>query len=273
MKELNWHGRLRYWENAYNPDMPDIQMWGDWRFISTTLKDYMHFCELVHEAEGRQFDENTFRAGHLNYVIAVIQMLYAMDRQQKAQELLDQLKKDYKLKGEDWDLDLDQFVVSRINQEGNREGSPPTPELAAQQITAALVTSFARQAAGDKKGSLAFFRYAKRFWDAYQAQAVRRLREKPVQGDDAFQEYRAGILGELLINPAIHGHKIDLVSRSSLFAQQDIQTQMLLYDYISPFLRDQCRTEGLDFNKAFPEPAHMQEFRDRSHRQLGPPPE
>lgn len=273
MKDLNWHGRMRYWENIENPDMPYVQMWGDWRFIATTLKDYMHFCELANQSEGRPFDQNIFRPGHINYVVAVIQMLYAMDRQPKAQELLDNLRKDYKLKGPEWDMDLEQFVVSRINEEGNKEGSPPTPELASQQVTAALVTSFARQAAGDKKGSLAFYRYAKRFWDAYQAQAVRRLREKPVQTDDAFEEARASILGDLLINPAIHGLKIDLVSRSALYGQQGTQIRQAIYDYISPFLREQCRTEKLDFNKAFPEPPHMQEFRDRARRQLGSPSE
>ena len=135
------------------------------------------------------------------------------------------------------------------------------------------MTSFARRAAGDKKGSLGFFRYAKRFWDAYQSQAVRRLRVKPVQTDDAFKEFRAYVLAELLINPAIEGQKIDLVSRSVMYAQEDTETRQAVYDYISPFLREQCRTERLDFNKAFPEPPHMQEFRDRGRRQMGPPPQ
>ena len=270
MKDLNWHGRMRYWENPYNPDMPDIETWADWRFISTTMKDFRRFIELVAKNEGRQFDETTFRAGHMNYVIAAIQMLYAMDRHQKAQELLDELKKDYHLTGEEWNLDLEQFVVSRINQEGNREGSPPTPELAAQQVTAALVTHFARWAAGDKKGSQGFLRYAKRFWDAYQGQAVKRLREKGVQVGDPFEERKANILAELLINPAIHGCKIDLVSRSSLYAQQSTEIQRVLYDFISPLLRERCREEGIDFNKAFPEPPHMREFREKARRRPGP---
>jgi hypothetical protein len=270
MKELNRHGRLRYFENPYNPVMPDIEMWADWRFVSTTLKDFRHFIELVAKNEGRQFDENTFRAGHMNYVIEVVQMLYAMDHRQKAQELLDELKKDYKLKGPEWDQDLEQFVVSKINNEGNRDGGPPTPELMSQQVTAALVSHFTRLAAGDKKGSQAFLHYAKRFWDTFQGQTVKRLIEKGVQVGDPFEERKADILAELLINPAIHGCKIDLISRSALYGQQSVQTQQILYDYISMFLRDQCRTEGLDFSKTFPEPPHMREFRENARRRPGP---
>ena len=270
MKDLNVHGRIRYLENPSNPDMPAIQMWADWRFISTTLKDYRRFEELVAKSEGRQFDQTTFRSGHMNYMIQVIQMLYAMDRQTKAQEILDEMKRDYHPGGEEWNQDLEQFVRIRLNQEGNQQNTPPTPELASQQVTAALVTHFVRWTAGDKKGSQAFLRYAQRVWDAYQGEAVKRLREQGVMVGDPFADRKATILAELLVNPAIYGHKIDLVTRSLLYNHQDEETQKIIYDFISPFLRDQCRIEGLDFNKAFREPDNMQEFRENSRRKPGP---
>jgi hypothetical protein len=265
LKDLTWNGRLRYLENPDDPNAPNIVQWADWRFMITTLNDFKKWIKLVVEAEKGHFDENTFRAGHINYVLAVIQMLYIMDRPKEAQGLLDELRKEYHLSGPEWDRDLKDIVDDRIHRE-MRQGSPPTPELASQQITAALATYFARQSAGDKKGSQWYLNYARDFHRQWQVNAVKRLRQEIPEGEilDAFNYYwKANILAEFLVHPGVHGYKIDLVTRSVLYGDQTIETRQVMYDMIAPFLKEQCRVEGLDFNKAFPEPRDMQEYRQR----------
>lgn len=259
LKDLTWHGRLQYIHNDTDPDMPYIDMWADWRFISTTLAEHEYWIGKVNAVEGMPFDQNMFKAGHLNYVINIIQMLYALDRPAEAQKQFDKVKKEYKLRGEDWDSELEQFVANRIDKDG-----PPIPDMAVQQYTAALVSSIARRAAGDVKGGQALFNYATRVYYRWQNEAVQRLKAPP------FEEVAAGIVGELLVNPAIHGRRLDLVTRSSIWSQLSPLMQQIMYDRIAPLLKLQCQDQGLDFDKAFREPPDMPQVREQMRKRLQP---
>lgn len=269
LKDLCWNGRLTYTENLNAPEQPHISRWADWRFISSTMRDYDTWIQMVIQNQGQQFDENTFRAGHLNFLLYCIHMLYLMDRHAEAQDLLDYLRKEYKLKGPEWEGDVKRIVEDRINKDSTG-ANPPTPDLASQQITAALTTYYARQAAGDRKGSQWYLTYARDFWVRWQKEAVKRLKQDVPESAlvDVFTyRFRAPVLATFLIHPEVYGYKFDLTTRSMLYTSQDKELKQTIYDYITPFLKEQCRRENIDFARAFREPPGMEEYRQRHRRQ------
>ena len=261
--------------------MPRIQAWADWRFIDSTLMDYDRWVKLVIANEGRQFDQNTFRAGHINYLMDIVQMLYLQDRPREAMKWLDYLRKNYHLSQDQMTCDLREFVVNRINQD-----SLPTPEAASEQMTAALTTHFARLANGDHRGSMEYLNVARGVWDRWQKNAVRRLQEESrFPMIPPFEEFRAGLLAYFLVSPAAFGRDVDLVTRSTIYQQQPDVVQRVVFFLIAGSGQDlarlgydpgtagslpaQCKAASLDFRKAFPQPPGMQEFLNSLGRRPG----
>jgi hypothetical protein len=260
LKYLTRFGRYTCTENPDNPDLPNITWGPDWRFIDPTQREYIALGKKAAENYGTTFDANPLFPGHINYLAYAINMLYTSYHRAKAQELLDYIKTTYNPRGPEWSMDLGDFVVYRLNN-----GGQPTGPVAYSQIDASLTTAFIRKVLGDPEGYRQSVRYARRVYDLY-CQGIPDRNRPP-----AFQALAADVAANLLVVPRQLGVDLTLIDRSNLYGSLDLQTQQAIYDAIAPSLSRECATWGIDFDKAFPLPPGMDEFRRERMQTTAPP--
>jgi len=243
LKDMTFHGRLTYIENPRDPDSPLLTFGADWRFIDPTQREMIMMGNVSARANDKEFKDNPFRSGHINYLAHAIEMLYAGYRRKKAQELFDWINENYQPKGPEWVMDLEDFVFYRLNKDGR-----PIPRVALGQISIALQTAFLQRAAGSTRGYRESLRYALRVYNVFQKGAPDRTRLPP------FQILVRDTLINILVRPRIVGVNLLLLARANLYARLDAATQRAVYDMVAAPLRRQCDAAGIDFEKAFPAP-------------------
>ena len=256
LKALAWNGRLTYLENPEEPEWPRISWASDVRFIDSTHQEFILTGEANAKAQNRPFKYNEVQSGHVNFIIKSIQMLYASYRREEARELLEFLTDRYEMEGWPYDLDLDDLVIETLNKEGR-----PIPDRAYSQITSGLQTAFVQQARGNPRAHKESFAYARRVYNIYQKGAPTRLKLPD------FRILVANSLANLLVRPAMMGINMSLIKRTELYSLADDRTQRMIYDVIAKTLREQCKSEGIDFGRAFPAPVGLEEYRRRQAAQ------
>ena len=262
LKDLTWQGRLTMQENPRDPEWPEINLSADWRFIEYTQREYERLIARLIAERTEPFENNMLRDGHVNYLVAAIEMLYAMGRHDEAQHWFDWIKEKYKKTGGEWDLDdLEEFVYLRITKDGS-----PIAELALNQMTAALQTSYLLALRGDRRRSDQMRAYAARVYLAYQKDAPERIRFP------SFAVFERNMLRVLLLWPRSTGVYLSLDARSRLY--RDLlpnAMQLMLYDAIAQPLRALCERGEVDFDAAFPAPEGLEEYRRRELQRLEQP--
>ena len=263
LKALTWNGRLTYTENVRDPDAPFINWISDWRYIEPTHDAHVKLAEraIEEEGEGKTFDRNKFRSGHINYLIQAIQMLYAGYRREQARTYFTYIKETYKPERGNWGLTLDEFVVAELNKEGN-----PIPDRARSQLQAAILAGFEQLAVGNRRAFRDSVTYAQRVYKIYQDNSAERNKLPP------FTAVLRDILAVILVRPQTAGIYLDLGARHNIYVNLDPRIQVTLYDKVAPSLRAQCvqALPPVDFDQAFPAPAGLQDHRIRKGRRLAP---
>jgi len=259
LKHLTWNGRLTYLENTREADSPRLDFLADRRFIDTTQQEYLRLIEAVRKPMGDEFKDNIFKTGHINYLINAIQMLYAHYERDRAREYFEWIKKEYDNHGGQWDMELEDFVVETLNRDGR-----PIPGVARNQLTSSLQVAFVFLARNNRQAYHSNLRYAMRVYDVYQKGVAERLQLPP------FEIVSGNVLQALLVRPQLAGVYLPLLDRVRLYAALDARMRVILYDPVAPFLQAQCRAEELDFQKAFPAPPGLEEYRARQRRRLVP---
>ncbi len=253
LKDLTWRGRLMYVENPQRPNDPSITFFFDPRFVSPACDEFDRLIERSFVERTEVAEENVFRYSHLNYLVNVIELLYPLGRHEQAVGIMNYLKAKYNLHGNEWDMDLEDFVAFKLNVDGR-----PTPERAEAQIGPSLQTAYLLQLKGNDRDYRRYLRYASRIHSSYQAAAPQ------AQKLATFESYQRGVLMNLLVRPRAVGYNLDLGTRVHLFGLLDLQLQQPIYDYVAPSLRAEFKAQGLDFEKVFPEPRGMKEYRKQA---------
>jgi hypothetical protein len=265
LKALAAAGRMSYLENPDRPDEPSVDWWGDWRYIDATHKEYVDTLEAVRRAQGGSLELSPFKNGHINFLILAIQMLYVQRKIDRAEYYYDWIRKTYDMKDPPWDEPLEEFIVSMINQDPYL-----SEEIARSQLTSALQMAYYFLAMGDLNAYQGNVRYARRVYEVYQKGApgseIQRLRMQPLES------IASHIAAAVLVDPYCMGYYLPLIARVQLYSRLDDATRVLAYDRLlrSKMLQDQCDREGLDFAKAFPPPAGLEEYRQWQQQQLAP---
>ena len=264
LQALSWGGRMTYIDNPENPDLPVIELWADWRYIDATHKEMFSIVQEACKARGEKLEYSILKPGHINYLIAAIQMLYAQNQYEKAQGYIDWIKKTYNMTGDIWDLDLKDFVIQTLYEDGT-----PTMDLTRKQLTAALEMAFYFLSRNNQAGYRDDLRYARRLYEMYQ-KAVEFQRLKLAD----FTSIAAAVAAQMIVEPRAMGFNLPLIARVRLYAGLDPQLQLPAYDRLAnlPSLRQLCQAEGLDFDKAFPAPDGLEEYRSRQRRSMAPAP-
>ncbi|MDY6914428.1 MAG: hypothetical protein SVT52_08240, partial [Planctomycetota bacterium] len=262
LKALTWSGRLAYRENPRDADAPSIASAADWRFVESTQAEYLRIINAITETTQEPFKDNTLKAGHINYLVAAAAMLYAGQRRTEAAEYYQWIKDNYEPAGDEWNMKLEDFIVYRLNREG-----APIPSVARNQLQASLVAAYLALSRDDSASYRSSMRYARRVYDVYQESAAKRNKLPPMG------MLKAGVLCDLLVEPRILGYNVPLLGRVKVYARLyslEPKLQVIIYDTIARPLKAQCRLEGLDFDKAFPMPAGLDEYRALRRRRLAP---
>ena len=253
LKYLTWGGRLTYTEDPGDPHTPHVTMSIEPRFIPAMLQTYDAFSKrALTERPGGRPDHNALMDGHINYLVAVMQMLYPLGRRKTAQGLLDYIKTTYRKAGEEWDLPLEEFLLARHRRDGT-----PVHRYARAQINAALRHGYyllLRGEAADFRDNLL---YAQRVWRVARKGSLPRFRLEPLP------TMQARAILDMLVRPRALGYDLTLEDRSRLYTHLAVPDAIRrnVFDVLARRLRPECRAKGVDFNKAFPEPPHMDEFR------------
>lgn len=263
LRDMARFGRLLYWENREDPTKPHIQRFPDWRYIEPTHKAHIDMGKIVLRLEkdgilsGTELSSSKFRTGHVNFMSEAIEMLYRAGRRAKAQEYYDWLKDKYGLKGKEWDLELDEYVVEDMRKDG-----VPIPSLANTQIWSAMTAAYEHLARGDRATYEMCMNHARRVYGVYQPRAAPRLKLPP------WRDMIAGAVAPMLAHPREVVGDMSLMARHELYEGLDTRIQVLLYDRIAPKLRRQCQQADppLDFDKMFPVPDGIEPHRERMRR-------
>lgn len=261
LKQLTWHGRMTYMENRDNPDEPNIGFWSDLRFIRPVQEEHERIIEAVIATSGKEFKDNIFRPGHVNYLIEAIKMLVAARKVPRAQQYLDYIFDKYEMTGGRWDLkDVQDFVLYELSSEGI-----PTLDMTVSQISISLQSGFVALAAGDMQQYRDSMQWAQRVFNRFhQSPSADRVKQQL----PSLAPLAEAIAASLLVEPRMVGYNLTLVDRARMYASLPQQMRLAIYDMIAPYLREQCRREGIDFQRAFPPPPGLEEYRSRRGRPL-----
>jgi len=261
MKDLTWGGRLTYAENPNDPKAPFVETFFDARYVHPMRELYDSFRRRAQkERPTADPKSNVFRSGHINYLIAVMQMLYPMYEREMAQEIYDYIKDTYHMDADEWVLPLKEFLWYRRSVDG-----APVRRYAMSQISAAIRAGYVARLGGRGRAYRESFKYAREVWNISQGKA-KRLELPP------FETMVAQELGMLIIRPKVVGYALSIEQRSRLYRDPHVTVRMRrgLYDQIRLNLRRECDAKGVDFDKAFPEPPGMKQYRDRRRQVLDP---
>ncbi len=280
LKELARYGRLSYVENARDLklhwNLPEELPWNqprvfefsDWRFIEPTHLQHIQYAKTAAEHKGVPFNRNQFSAGHKNFLVEGIQTLVASGRLALARKLFRYLKDEYKMTGDEWDLEsVEQFALARMQKETGR----PRHAVARQQITTALQTAFYRLSLNDMDAFRRNLRYARKVNRIYMydtGKVPQRMKLPP------FDQQAAPVLATMLLQPGAFGYPLTLESRIMMYNALAIEwprLQVMVYDFVSPTLKQQCADAELNFDKAFPQPSGLKQFRLERSRLLNRP--
>jgi hypothetical protein len=245
LQELTRQGRVTYEEEPNSPDTPILRLFPDPRFVEPTQREYVQLLKRSLSERQESEQDNAYRPGHINYLSSAIGMLYLLGRIQEAEGYLQYLRDTYKMKGGEWDLPVEGFVLAHLNVDKD-----VGRETAQTQIGTALQTSYLLRLKADTNGAGMLTRYAQKVYNAYQASTPNtdRLRMPPLE----FIEAEA--LRWLILQPRAVGYNLSLTDRSQLYRMASDNVRGLIYARVAEELRRACRDEGIDFDRAFPKP-------------------
>ena len=245
-------GRLIYREDPDNPDEPILTTLSDYRYVQPTHEEYLVAIEDMMTAarrrgESPEFEDNVFKTGHMTFLKDAILMLFVGYHRNEAQDLLDWTQANYRPRGMQWMLPLEEFVVYQLKQPGRL-----TTEIAQGQVNAAVLASLKLLAADRLRDFQISFDYAMKVYQTYQTNAVERVHLDPIDGTVA--EWVVAIL----IRPELAGARIPLIDRAGFYERVEQVfpgIQARVYRYIVTDLQQQCEQAGIEFERAFPAPA------------------
>ncbi len=248
LQQLTWGGRLTYIENPEAPDEPTLRYFPDERYMEAVQQEYLRYIERWRKGSSVPvpFEANPYRTGHTNYLVQSVMLMYPLGHVEQCQTMLTYLRDGYKLTGEPWDMEVEDFIVHTI-----KNTTVMAQDEAMSQISPAISTACLRRLGGDEKGYLKSIDWAKRVHRLYQET------HPPTAQLPPMPDIQANATAILLADPRSAGYYISLVDRSTVYRMTDLAFQRMIYNQIAPLLRRQCQDAGVDFIKAFPPPPGM----------------
>lgn len=264
-------GRMTYLNNPENPLAPEVWAVHDPRFIAAAHNEHVRCAEQdiafrkrkmeYPEDEFLEFKDNHLKGGHVNFLINVIQMLYAHGWLEEAQHYFDQLKELYDPPGDQYELPLKEFVLRTVTADGS-----PIAAVAVSQISGALLRGCAALSVGDVEQFDRARLWAETVWQAYGAGGTARQ-----AFSRTLHEMAGSVLAGLMLEPRVWGYDIGLQARSRIYVGlgrrwpsrgRQYSPQMAAYYHMvrSRRLWRECERMGVRFRDLFPKPLGYEQF-------------
>lgn len=270
LKHLVWYGRMTYVDNPNDPNNPTIYMKSDWRFLEAGHREYIRLGKIAAEARDKDFDRNSFRDGHVNYLLNAVKMLFVGGRYDQAREYIKYCRDVYKKQGPDWDIeDLEEFVAYQLTKDDT-----PIPRVAMNQLTSSLEMAFLFLADNNEKMFKDRLDYTARVYRIYHtgARKGKRLRLPPIS------EIGAQVFSGLMARPRMAGYNLPVEDRARLYARvvrRWPEVAVMSYDRFMPFLFQDFLRQKLE-GKEKVEKERLQQLQQETmvelQRLLPPPP-
>lgn len=240
--------------NSYLDEMPDT------RFVEAMHKKYLEYGKKHAEERETKAKEGVItaeilRSGHVNSLEKAIVDLYCEGKIDEARHYLRYLAANYKsmITGrteERYVLPLDEFVQQQFVEMIEMHAS------ANSIIHSLLNQSYIALAQGRDQQRNRSLQTAQTLHDKF-----KQLQKGDTYGRynlPPFEQMQAAALTAFTLSP---GYPIPM--RSTVWRAEKETVKQKAYDFIAPRLQPQCDAMGYDFNKAFPTPIGMKEYRDK----------
>ncbi len=250
LKSLTRTGQVYCTYNQDNPEEPYVDFLPDWRFVEAVHREYLKGGKiLVRKPSGEPGDinsnKNVLLNGHMTYLSNAIQQMYFGGHEKRAEYYYSEIKNTLKAKGAIYKLDLHAFV-----REKRRQAGVPSTEMSNALIGGALRRAYRALAGGNHDGYRRGRALARRVHRAYYKDVAGKARFKP----QSFRKIERDFLIRMLLQPRAVGLIIPLITKAKLYNALSPTMQQEIYPLIAERLRQQCQTERINFNKAFPAP-------------------
>lgn len=223
----------------------------DPNFIEPMHQAYITYGPMVDPDPGRDPAGETFRAGHVSFLIEAVRILYLSDREREAQHYFDYLKDNY---GPNPELDksLRDFVFDTFTSVAD------TNKESRKAISSIVEAAMGELADNSLSRYNNLTRFAWKLHDTY-------TREKQDPRSDRlalppFIDMQADCLRNFLSYPPLDESVTVRKARLWLAIPADIKLRV--YDYLKPMLTVECERWNFDLDAAFPEPPGLTEFRE-----------
>lgn len=233
----------------------------DPNFIEPMHKAYITYGPMVDPDPGRDPAGETFRAGHVSFLIEAIRILYLSDRKREAQHYFNYLRDNYGLTSagtlnRELDKSLRDFVFDTFTSVAD------THKESRKAISSILEAAIGELADGSVSRYNNLTEFAWKLHDTYtrekQDPRSDRLRLPP------FIEMQADCLRNFLSFPPID--ESVTLRKARLWLGIPIEIKQRVYDDLKPMLAAECEQWNFDPDAAFPEPPGMREFRETFER-------
>lgn len=233
----------------------------DPNFIEPMHKAYITYGPMIDPDPGRDPAGETFRAGHVSFLIEAIRVLYLSDRKREAQHYFNYLRDHYGLTStgtlnRELDKSLRDFVFDTFTSVAD------THKESRKAISSILEAAMGELADGSMSRYNNLTEFAWKLHDTYtrekQDPRSDRLRLPP------FIDMQADCLRSFLSFPPIDEGVT--LRKARLWLGIPIEIKQRVYDDLYPMLVVECDQWGFDPAAAFPEPPGMREFRETFER-------
>ena len=226
----------------------------DWRFFEPAHREYTSASQRIMEsARPVAGERNALRDAHINFLTNAILVLYLAGKESDAQRYYDILKDELLVSPRDeiYEKALHDFVVTK-----RAENAGATTSMYLAFRHGALVRAYRALAQGDTDEFARSHAFAQQAYKVF----IEGFGKAPRLGSvvRSFAQEEAFFLRNLLLDPRSVGMQMSLMGKSGLYRRLPLATRQLLYPAVRKRLRDECRREGLDFDKAFPAPPLQQ---------------
>lgn len=244
LRNLVVKGQMTYVPDPKRPDEPKLIWMMDQRFIEPANREYTLGGNMLSHAEDKLDDpRNYLRDGHINFLENVVIFLY-FGRQAEAQHYLDFIRQKLRPAGEDYKLDLDQFVRLKLKMMGD-----PQRDVSRVIWTVSLRRAYMSLASANIAEYNRNMDYARMVYDNW-----KRAYSAPRLDLEDFDEQDHWFLVRVLTRPQEVQLYLPLLSKWRLYEALPPQKKASIYPDVIEVLRKECQQESLDPDKAFPPP-------------------
>ncbi len=249
LSNLGAFGRLTLHYNPQEPKKPHCQSGTDWRFVEACHQAYLRTGEFFADGEAVEDDEafGAYKTGHENFLRRAVQVLFFAGRIEQAERYLDYLRREY---GRGFNpiykLDLEDFVWYLLDEQGLRQVS--TIKMLVNEM---VDQAFLNLAAGNDEAYQFQLDRAHFFWRTWNTLVGHDTRKELEPFDTILSQ---GVLRAFQ-------QTTDPEAAMAIWERMTDAGQRVLYDLLDAQFRDICERQGIDFDKAFPAPPGMAEFR------------